>query len=322
MLAANNRKNRHQHALTRPGGRRQTLAKQPSSRHIPHFFAYTHLPKHMKPVELNNVPETMLWTLHNRASEARRNDGLIRDPKCLEIYEAIQYGYQKSFGKAEASHAIRSFIFDRQLRRFVEAHPDGVIINLGEGLETQRFRINTGPETTWLCVDVPEAVRIREHFISPDEQHLHLAQSAFDHSWFDAVPQNRPVFLTAQGLFMYFQPSAVKQLLQAMAERWPGMWLMFDHIPPWLSRKTTSARGWQVTRNYRTPPMPWGIRSSQVHSFLLECCPEKVFRYENLSREFIYPRGLSRAAMKVLMSNSWTADLGPGISKAQLGESR
>ena len=33
------------------------------------------------PVNLSGVPETMLWTLHNRATEAKRSDGLIRDPE-------------------------------------------------------------------------------------------------------------------------------------------------------------------------------------------------------------------------------------------------
>ena len=39
--------------------------------------------------QLSGVPETMLWTLHNRASEAARPDGCIRDEKCLEIYRSI-----------------------------------------------------------------------------------------------------------------------------------------------------------------------------------------------------------------------------------------
>ncbi|MEM1069122.1 MAG: class I SAM-dependent methyltransferase, partial [Planctomycetota bacterium] len=32
-------------------------------------------------VELSGVPETMLWTLHNRATEAMRKDRILDDPK-------------------------------------------------------------------------------------------------------------------------------------------------------------------------------------------------------------------------------------------------
>lgn len=46
----------------------------------------------------------------------------------------------RSFGKPEPSHGVRSAVFDEAARAFVLAHPDAVIVDLGEGLETRRFR--------------------------------------------------------------------------------------------------------------------------------------------------------------------------------------
>jgi O-methyltransferase involved in polyketide biosynthesis len=92
---------------------------------------------------LTDVPETMLWTLHNRAVEAMRDDGIIQDEKAIEIYRKIDYDYEQSFGKAEPSHAIRSLDFDREIRDFLDDYPNATIVNLGEGLETQRFRIES-----------------------------------------------------------------------------------------------------------------------------------------------------------------------------------
>lgn len=60
--------------------------------------------------KLADVPETMLWTLHNRATEAMRKDGIINDEKCIEIYQSIDYDYERSFGKGEPSHALRSLL--------------------------------------------------------------------------------------------------------------------------------------------------------------------------------------------------------------------
>ncbi|MEM6294426.1 MAG: class I SAM-dependent methyltransferase [Myxococcota bacterium] len=205
----------------------------------------------------------MLWTLHNRASEASRTDGIIRDEKCIEIYRALDYDYERSFGPADAAHGVRSNVFDALIRRFLVEYPAGVIINLGEGLETQRFRVMQ-EGSLWLSVDVPEAIAIRERFIQPDDQHQHIACSALDQAWFDAVPEERPVFVAAQGLFMYFEPSDVQTLVTAMARRWPGMQLAFDHIPPWFSKKTLSEKGMQRTPHYTTPRMPWGIRVNEV----------------------------------------------------------
>jgi len=47
---------------------------------------------------LNSVPETMLWTLHNRCSVAsKRDNGWFQDPRAVEIYQSIEYDYVKSF---------------------------------------------------------------------------------------------------------------------------------------------------------------------------------------------------------------------------------
>ncbi|AHF02492.1 methyltransferase [Marichromatium purpuratum 984] len=238
---------------------------------------------------LTDVPETMLWTLHNRASEAARADGVIRDPRALDIHRALDYDYERAFGPADYSHGVRSAIFDAELRAFLDAHPDGVIVNLGEGLETQRFRLDSD-RALWLSVDLPESIAIRERFISPDARHLHLPMSALDTRWIDRVPSGRPVYVTAQGLFMYFDPEALAGLLRELATRLPGAWLAFDHIPGWLSRRTL--RGWWKTPHYRTPKMPWGIDRHRLAPTLRDWVPDLV---EVQDLEFVAPRGLTRA---------------------------
>jgi O-methyltransferase involved in polyketide biosynthesis len=215
-------------------------------------------------IALDGVPETMLWTLHNRASEASKPNGLLRDPRCVEIYRAIDYDYERSFGPAGPSHAVRSAIFDRLIEEFLGRFPDAVIVNLGEGLETQRYRVEVPPTAMWLSVDVPEAIAVRERFIEPDEQHRHVAVSALDPGWIAEVPQDRPVFATAQGLFMYLEPEALAELLQTLAEQRTATHLAFDHIPEWFSERSLSEKGLQKTAHYRLPPMPWGVAPRRI----------------------------------------------------------
>lgn len=268
---------------------------------------------------LCDVPETMLWTLYNRAHEARKLHGIIQDPKCLEIFGAVDYDFEANFGKNDPTHAVRSLVFDEQVRSFARSHPSGVIVNLGEGLETQRYRVDTGDGIDWYCVDLPESIRVRERFIAPDDRHHHLAKSALDHSWFDCVPEDRPVFVTAQGLLMYFEKSKVEELIRAMSSRWPGMWLMFDHIPPWLSRKTMSDQGYQLTPKYRAPGMPWSIRPSEVEPFLRRCAGE-IEGYEALFRGAMrhFPRGIRRFAFSTAIVLPGVRNSAPGIAKARL----
>jgi O-methyltransferase involved in polyketide biosynthesis len=125
---------------------------------------------------------------------------------------------------------MRSRIFDDAVQRWLAKHPDGTVVELGAGLETQFSRVDNG-RVHWLCVDVPEAIAVRERFLPASERCLHLQKSVLDLSWLDAVATDGPVFVSAQGLFMYFEVAEVKRLFVALFERFPGMELMFDCIP-------------------------------------------------------------------------------------------
>lgn len=214
---------------------------------------------------LSGVPQTLLWTLHNRAGEASRPDGILRDPWSISIRDTVDFDYERHFGKSEPSHAIRAIAFDERIVDFLERNPGGVVVNLGEGLETQRFRIDRR-SSLWISVDLPESMQVRERFIQPTEHHWHIACSALDSVWMDAIPAGRPVIVTAQGLLMYFTPDQVADLLRRIGDRFPGAEFVFDTIPQWLSRKTL--RGWRRTKHYVTPPMPWGADRDRIEEIL------------------------------------------------------
>ncbi|WP_069162824.1 class I SAM-dependent methyltransferase [Nocardia altamirensis] len=214
---------------------------------------------------LKGVPETMLWTLYNRASEAKRADGILRDPECLRIYDAIDFDYQRTFGAPDGTHAVRSVAFDKALTPWLAEHPGGTVVELASGLETQFQRCDDG-HVRWVCVDVPEGIELRARFLPPTERCRHLPVSALDLAWLDEVDPANGVFITAQGLFMYFQEAEVRELCTAIFERFPGVELMFDTIPPWFSQKTM--KGFQKTPDYKAPPMPWGVKRSDVANLL------------------------------------------------------
>lgn len=215
--------------------------------------------------ELADVPETMLWPLWNRAAEARRPDRILDDPLAIELVERIDYAFAARFGRPSILHPIRARGGDDLIRAYCAREPDGVVIALGEGLETQLWRVDDG-RVRWFTVDLPEAVAVRRRLLPEHPRARALAVSALDPSWLDAVPAEPPPFLSAAGLLMYFAESDVRALLGRIAERFPGAELFFDTIPPWLSRRTL--RGMKVTKRYRAPPMPWGIGLGQIEAFL------------------------------------------------------
>lgn len=242
-------------------------------------------------VDLGGVPETMLWTLHNRASEAMRKDAWLRDEHAVRIYRSVPYDYERSFGKADGSHAIRSLIFDEAVHSWLAQHPGGTVVELACGLETQFQRIDDG-QVNWVCVDLPESIAVRERFLPPSGRCRHIAKSALDLSWMDDIDSAGPIFVSMQGLLMYFEERDVKTLLTAILLRFPGSTLMFDVIPRWFSRKTL--KGLRKTPHYTAPPMPWGINRDEIEPRLRTWGLPMASYFEEPYRKFrTFPWGMA-----------------------------
>jgi O-methyltransferase involved in polyketide biosynthesis len=203
--------------------------------------------------DLAGVSETMLWSLYNRASEAQRPDSALFDPESVRIQSGIKYNFAAHFSVPLGSLAARAIEIDRALRSWLDRHPEGIIVSLGEGLETQSSRVDNG-RMHWLTVDLPEAMRLRERFLVPTPRFRHIAARALDPVWMDAVDPSSGVFIVAQGLLMYLAPEGVRQLFASIVDRFPASELVFDTIPRWFSDLTM--RGVNQTASYRLPSMP------------------------------------------------------------------
>jgi O-methyltransferase involved in polyketide biosynthesis len=231
------------------------------------------------PPDLSGVEETMLWSLYERAYAAARSDGPLRDEHCVRIYNSIDYDFQGNFGIPSEHAPVRAQKIDQVLRQWLSVHPSGFIVSLGEGLETQAYRVDNGT-MRWLSVDLPDAIRMRERFIRPTERFRHLAMSALEPAWMDHVDDRFGVFIIAQGLLMYFSPAAVRELLGAIAKRFPGGEMMFDLVPRVLSESTS--QGHKVTATWTSPAMPWGLDRNEATSTLRSWLPE--LKKVNVSR--------------------------------------
>jgi O-methyltransferase involved in polyketide biosynthesis len=207
----------------------------------------------------------MLWTLHDRASETRRRDGVLRDPYCVRIYDSIRCNFRENFGTPSRLASVRAAETDRVLRRWLATHPKGFVVSLGEGLETQAKRVDNG-QLRWLSVDLPDAMRVRERFIQPTDRFRHLAVSAADLGWMDHVDDRAGVFVVAQGLLMYLQPDLVRSIFVGIADRFPRAEMVFDTVPNWFSRITET--GCRHTRDFMAPHMPWSADRNQIKPLL------------------------------------------------------
>ena len=215
-------------------------------------------------IELEGVEETLLWNLYQRASEAGQPKTVLRDPRAVALLGQLSYPFAERFGPPSLGQwqALRAACFDREVKSFLVEHPAGTVVALGEGLETQFWRVDNG-HVRWLTVDLPGVIALRDELLprESDRQRM-VACSALDEAWMAQVPDG-PVLLTAQGLLMYFLPDDVRAFLARLADRFPGSSLIFDGVPPWFSNRTM--RGQMTTgHGYTTPPMPWALDAAEL----------------------------------------------------------
>ena len=94
-------------------------------------------------VDLSGVPQTLLWNLGRRAAAARTARPLLDDPLAIEVADRLQYDFPDA-SRGASWHAVRVATFDDAVRRFLGEHPAGQVAALGEGLETQFWRVDNG----------------------------------------------------------------------------------------------------------------------------------------------------------------------------------
>jgi O-methyltransferase involved in polyketide biosynthesis len=205
-------------------------------------------------------------TLLVRATEARRADGIIDDPVAVDLVDSIDFDFGK-FGFANRQDmALRALAFDRETGNYLRDHPSATVVALAEGLQTSFYRLDAadvGHDFRWHTVDFPAIMTVREKLLPPSERISVSAQSALDYSWMDDVDDSHGVFITAEGLLMYLQPSEALGLITACAERFPGGQMMFDLAPYWFAWWARQGL-LRPSLRYRVPPMPFSLSVSQV----------------------------------------------------------
>lgn len=215
---------------------------------------------------LTGVSETALMTLQVRANEARRPDSILDDPMAIRLVDSIDFEWTKFGFSRRQDMAVRARAFDTEARRYLTDHPKATVVALAEGLQTSFYRLDTagvGNEFRWLTVDLPPMIELRRKLLPQSERIEMCAQSALDFSWMERVRTDDGVFITAEGLLMYLQPSEALGLIAACAERFAGGRMMFDLAPDWFAKGIT--RGLlRPTLRYRVPPMPFSMTPSEL----------------------------------------------------------
>jgi O-methyltransferase involved in polyketide biosynthesis len=218
----------------------------------------------IKLLSQDEIAETLLTALYQRANEASRPDALLCDETARRLVEQIDYDFNR-FTLNEMDQVttiLRVRQFDRFAQDFLSRHPSPVVVNLGCGLDTRFERVDNGL-VEWYNLDLPEVIEFRRKLMADTRRSPSLGCSIFDQAWLKQVgyqPTKSYLFI-AEGVFPYFTEEQVKSLFMLFMGEYPGCELVCDGMSPLMIRihnlelsrsKVTARLGWAL-KNGRQP---------------------------------------------------------------------
>ena len=184
--------------------------------------------------KLGVVEDTLFVPMLGRIYASEYCPQILYDGKALELKEKLPPELLSQGRLSQytlLASAARSANLDRIIRAFLERRPDGVIVQLGCGLETVYYRCDNG-RSHWYAVDLPHVVEYRRELLPEPERETYLAGDAFAEDWIRQIRADvpdAPILVTAGGLFHYFEESKVVGLLR-MLTKFGEIEIVFDTV--------------------------------------------------------------------------------------------
>jgi O-methyltransferase involved in polyketide biosynthesis len=179
-------------------------------------------------VELGQVQETLFIPLAGRAAETGKRRPILRDPKAVEIIEAVSFDRAKYNRTGGWTTVIRTASFDSWVKDFVAEHPDGTVVELGTGLNTRFERVDNGA-VHWIDLDLPDTIALRRRFFADTDRRRMVVASVTDDDWLGVVREMPgPYFFVADGVLTYLAEEDVTRTLASIAEHFPGALIAID----------------------------------------------------------------------------------------------
>ena len=184
--------------------------------------------------KLGIIEDTLFVPMLGRIYASEHCPQILYDQKALELKKKLPPGLLEQGGQSQytlLASAVRSAKMDRYIRSFLQRRPDGVIVQLGCGLETTYFRCDNA-RAYWYDVDLPHVIAYRRELLSEPERETYFAGDAFAEDWIRRIRTDRPdapILVTAGGLFHYFEEVNVLGLLR-MIRQFGEIEVVFDAV--------------------------------------------------------------------------------------------
>ncbi|OUM59403.1 hypothetical protein PIROE2DRAFT_15066 [Piromyces sp. E2] len=134
---------------------------------------------------------------------------------------------------------VRSIILDREVNKYLEEHPDCVVLNFGCGLCTRTKRIDI-KESTWYNIDLPDTIELRNKLLGEQKNCYNIPKSMLDESWTDdvTVKPGQAILIIVEGVLMYLTEEEVKTFINILQKHYKKVFGLFEYINSILVNNT------------------------------------------------------------------------------------
>ena len=186
-------------------------------------------------IERNTVQETLILPLYSRKLCSELYPNLYRDETAVRLIDQIDYDFSvaeknsrslmQRFGALEV--AMRQCDLAWEVRDYLKTHPCAAVVNLGCELDNTGRACDNGRCKIY-NLDFPDVIALRQQQLPVGEREQNIPCDLKDPAWFDKIDASGGAVFFASGVFYYFLTQQVRELVQGMADAFPGGVLVFD----------------------------------------------------------------------------------------------
>ena len=188
-------------------------------------------------IEKGTVQETLIVPLYARKKCTDNFPLLYSDLTASDICGKLDYDFSElekkydsifyEFGAMEG--AMRQLDMMWEINDYIAAHPDASIVCMGCGLDFDARRCGTKRNPIF-NIDFPDVIETREKLGGVNPRETNIVSDLTAHSWMERINAENVAIFFASGVFHYLKREDLREMIAAMAERFPGCRLVFDTV--------------------------------------------------------------------------------------------
>lgn len=182
------------------------------------------------------VSKTALVPLYCKAIDYQAKRPILKDKFSFDLYQRIEFDWnivKKSIRSSDpVLMAVRVRKFDEMCRQFLDRSPDGIIVNMGSGLDNRFGRIDNN-QCYFVDLDFPEVIAFKKSITQFSTRNAMIGKSVLDFSWIKQISELRmthhaPVFFIAEGVMIYLDIQEMQELFINIRRIFPQSEIFFD----------------------------------------------------------------------------------------------